>query len=160
MQRRRSFFLPAQSQEVVRAGPALQGEVVRAAKMLLDLSEEHKEHLAFLPQVDIAGKGMRGVCGRDIPRDRPALKACSLPLQWSPSSGGSRWSSSDADLTRRSTKAPPVRRGGDRLCLLRWKVLYVLSLSPAGTFASPRVLYPLQPIKKPHSCQSGRQLCK
>lgn len=27
--------------------------------MLLDLSEEHKEHLAFLPQVDSSGQGTR-----------------------------------------------------------------------------------------------------
>lgn len=41
--------------EVVRAGSARTGETRRSAKMLLDLSEEHKEHLAFLPQVDSAG---------------------------------------------------------------------------------------------------------
>lgn len=36
--------------------------------------------------------------------------------------------------------------------------IHSLSISPAGTSASPRVLDPLQPIL--HSCQSGRKLCK
>lgn len=44
-----------QAPEVERAGSALRGEIRRVAKMLLDLSEEHKEHLSFLPQVDCAG---------------------------------------------------------------------------------------------------------
>lgn len=46
-----------------------------SAKMLLDLSEEHKEHLAFLPQVDSAGKGVRGACGGDSPGSGPMLTA-------------------------------------------------------------------------------------
>ncbi|MBV96017.1 COMM domain-containing protein 2, partial [Eschrichtius robustus] len=40
--------------EVARTGSGLRGEIGQPEKMLLDLSEEHKEHLAFLPQVDSA----------------------------------------------------------------------------------------------------------
>lgn len=57
---------------MVRAGPAVSSKVRRPAKMLLDLSEEHKEHLAFLPQVDTAGKGVRGAGGGDSPGEQPA----------------------------------------------------------------------------------------
>lgn len=45
--------------EVARAGSTLLSEFLRPGKMLLDLSEEHKEHLAFLPQVDSTGQGAR-----------------------------------------------------------------------------------------------------
>lgn len=45
--------------EVARAGSTLPSEILRLVKMLLDLSEEHKEHLAFLPQVDSTGQGAR-----------------------------------------------------------------------------------------------------
>ena len=44
---------------MARTGSALRGEIGQPEKMLLDLSEEHKEHLAFLPQVDSAGEGAR-----------------------------------------------------------------------------------------------------
>ena len=45
---------------MARAGIVLRVEIRIPVKMLLDLSEEHKEHLAFLPQVDSAGQGRGG----------------------------------------------------------------------------------------------------
>lgn len=72
---------------MARQSGALLGESGCAAKMLLDLSEEHKEHLAFLPQVDGAGKGRGDGVAWGQGR-RPALTACRLPFQWWRSSGG------------------------------------------------------------------------
>lgn len=72
---------------MARKTSALLGGKGCAAKMLLDLSEEHKEHLAFLPQVDSAGKGVATArCGEKA--GRWALTACRLPFQWWWSSGG------------------------------------------------------------------------
>ena len=79
-------------------GLALHSEIGYPGKMLLDLSEEHKEHLAFLPKVDSAGQGARRrrvvPCGLGRGSgERLALRVSWLPLQWSRSLGELRWSS-------------------------------------------------------------------
>lgn len=48
---RQSFFVFGLCREVARVGHT-PDEIHCPEKMLLDLSQEHKEHLAFLPQVD------------------------------------------------------------------------------------------------------------
>lgn len=106
--------------------------------MLLDLSEEHREHLAFLPRVDRAGEGARRrrrvPCGPGRVAERPALRLCWLPLQWSPSLRESRWSSCGVARTPRSTKALPVRTGRHRSAVCSGKC--GPSLSPWGGRAS------------------------